>query len=79
LCQPPLAAAAGNARTPRQPEGVTKAPALGGRDFGAAGVTEWRCEHIVAAGTLPCGSPGVSFAQPPGASGSGAHMSPDKG
>jgi len=40
LCQQLLAAAAGNARTPRQPEGVTKAPALGVRDFGAAAVTE---------------------------------------
>lgn len=46
LCQQPLAAAAGNARTPRRPEGVTKAPALGGRDFGAAAVTEWRCDKV---------------------------------
>jgi len=43
FCQQPLPAAAGNARTPRQPEGVTRAPVLGGRDFGAAAVTEWRC------------------------------------
>src|SRR5215472_5133510 len=31
LCQQPLGAAAENARNPRRPAGVTKAPALGGR------------------------------------------------
>jgi hypothetical protein len=64
LCQQPLAAAAENARNPRRPAGATKAPALGGRDFGAAAVTEWRCD--IAVGTLPCGSPGGSLAPTPG-------------
>jgi len=60
LCQQPLAAA-GNAGTPRRPAGVTKAPALGGRGFGAVAVTEWRCET-----TTPSPRAGHCLAPPTG-------------